>query len=310
MSTAQTLSGRVAIVTGGARGIGLAIVEELHRRGASVLIADSGASIAGADPDPSVAQSIAAKLGANAAAFGEDLSQAGAVERAVQSAVKTYGAIDIVINNAAILRDSFIFKTSRENWEQVIATNLTAPFALLAAATPLMREQQKNGRAPGRIVNIVSSAGLFGNFGQSAYASAKAGLVGLTRVVAMDMSRSKVTCNAIAPFAATRVTESIQPANEAQAAYKQRALRIPAHYVARLAAFLSSNAHDLTGQIFGVRGRELLLFSQPRPVARTLMSAGTAWDEAALAQAINGEMAAGLTDLATDLEFFNTEPIV
>ena len=310
MSTAQTLSGRVAIVTGGARGIGLAIVEELHRRGASVLIADSGASIAGADPDPSVAQSIAAKLGANAAAFGEDLSQAGAVERAVQSAVKTYGAIDIVINNAAILRDSFIFKTSRENWEQVIATNLTAPFALLAAATPLMREQQKNGRAPGRIVNIVSSAGLFGNFGQAAYASAKAGLVGLTRVVAMDMSRSKVTCNAIAPFAATRVTESIQPANEAQAAYKQRALRIPAHYVARLAAFLSSNAHDLTGQIFGVRGRELLLFSQPRPVARTLMSAGTAWDEAALAQAINGEMAAGLTDLATDLEFFNTEPIV
>ena len=310
MSTAQTLSGRVAIVTGGARGIGLAIVEELHRRGASVLIADSGVSIAGADPDPSVAQSIAAKLGANAAAFGEDLSQAGAVERAVKSAVKTYGAIDIVINNAAILRDSFIFKTSRENWEQVIATNLTAPFALLAAATPLMREQQKNGRAPGRIVNIVSSAGLFGNFGQSAYASAKAGLVGLTRVVAMDMSRSKVTCNAIAPFAATRVTESIQPANEAQAAYKQRALRIPAHYVARLAAFLSSNAHDLTGQIFGVRGRELLLFSQPRPVARTLMSAGTAWDEAALAQAINGEMAAGLTDLATDLEFFNTEPIV
>ena len=310
MSAVQTLSGRVAIVTGGARGIGLAIVEELHRRGASVLIADSGVSIAGADPDPLIAQSIAARLGVNATAFGEDLAKVGAAERAVQFAVKAYGAIDIVINNAAILRDSFIFKASRENWEQVIATNLTAPFAMLAAATPLMREQQKNGRVPGRIVNIVSSAGLFGNFGQAAYASAKAGLVGLTRVVAMDMSRSKVTCNAIAPFAATRVTESIQPANDAQAAYKQRALRIPAHYVARLAAFLSSNAHDLTGQLFGVRGRELLLFSQPRPVARTLMSAGTAWDETALAQAIHGEFATGLTDLATDLEFFNTEPIV
>lgn len=310
MSTVQTLSGRVAIVTGGARGIGLAIVEELHRRGVSVLIADSGVSIGGSDPDPSVAQSIAARLGANAAAFSEDLSNAGAAQRAVQSAVKAYGAIDIVINNAAILRDAFIFKASRENWDQVIATNLTTPFALLAAATPLMREQQKNGRAPGRIVNIVSSAGLFGNFGQAAYASAKAGLVGLTRVVAMDMSRSKVTCNAIAPFAATRVTESIQPASDAQSAYKQRALRIPAHYVARLAAFLSSNAHDLTGQLFGVRGRELLLFSQPRPVARTLMSAGTAWDESVLAQSVNGELAAGLTDLATDLEFFNTEPVV
>jgi NAD(P)-dependent dehydrogenase (short-subunit alcohol dehydrogenase family) len=310
MSADLALAGRVAIVTGGARGIGLAIVEELHRRGASVVIADSGVSIAGADPDPSVAQSIAAKFDANAMAFGEDLSKAGAVERAVQFAVKAYGAIDIVVNNAAILRDSFIFKASRENWDQVIATNLTVPFALLAAATPLMREQQKNGRAPGRIVNIVSSAGLFGNFGQAAYASAKAGLVGLTRVVAMDMSRSKVTCNAIAPFAATRVTESIQPANDAQAAYKQRALRIPARYVARLVAFLSSNAHELTGQLFGVRGRELLLFSQPRPVARALMSAGTEWNEAELAQAISGELSVGLTDLATDLEFFNTEPIV
>ena len=310
MSAGQSLSGRVAIVTGGARGIGLAIVEELHRHGAAVLVADSGVSIAGADPDPSVAQSIADKLGAKVAAFGEDLSIAGAAERAVQAATKTFGAIDIVVNNAAILRDSFIFKASRENWEQVIATNLTAPFALLAAATPVMREQQKNGRVPGRIVNIVSSAGLFGNFGQAAYASAKAGLVGLTRVVAMDMSRSKVTCNAIAPFAATRVTESIQPANDAQLAYKQRALQIPAHYVARLAAFLSSNAHDLTGQLFGVRGRELTLFSQPRPVARVLMSAGTRWDESELAQAISGEFANALTNLATDLEFFNTEPIV
>jgi NAD(P)-dependent dehydrogenase (short-subunit alcohol dehydrogenase family) len=310
MTTEQTLSGRVAIVTGGARGIGLAIVEELHRHGASVLIADSGVNIAGGEPDPAVAQSVAAQLGARATPFCEDLSATGAAERAVKSAVSAYGAIDIVVNNAAILRDSFIFKSNRENWDQVIATNLSVPFALLAAATPLMRDQQKNGRAPGRIVNIVSSAGLFGNFGQAAYASAKAGLMGLTRVVAMDMSRSKVTCNAIAPFAATRVTESIQPANDAQAAYKQRALRIPAHYVARLATFLSSNAHDLTGQLFGVRGRELLLFSQPRPIARTLMSAGTAWDEAALAQAINADLAAGLTDLATDLEFFNSEPIV
>jgi NAD(P)-dependent dehydrogenase (short-subunit alcohol dehydrogenase family) len=310
MNEAQLLSGRVAIVTGGARGIGLAAAEELYRKGASVVIADSGAPIAGGQSDPGVAQSVAAKMGANAAAFGEDLALGGAAERAVQFAVKSFGAVDIVVNNAAILRDAFIFKANRENWEQVLATNLTVPFALLAAATPLMREQQKNGRAPGRIVNIVSSAGLFGNFGQAAYASAKAGLVGLTRVVAMDMSRSKVSCNAIAPFAATRVTESIQPANDAQADYKRRALRVPAHYVARLVAFLSSNAHDLTGQIFGVRGRELFLFSQPRPVARRLMAAGPSWDERALAQAFDAEFSAALTDLTTDLEFFNTEPIV
>src|SRR5690606_852983 len=153
-------------------------------------------------------------LGDRAAAFVEDISAPGAAEQAVKLAVARVGAIDIVVNNAAILRGAFIFQAERGNWERVITNNLTGAFAVLAAATPAMREQQKAGRAPGRIVNIVSSAGLFGNFGQSAYASAKAGLVGLTRVVAMDMARSKVACNAIAPFAATRVTETIQPANE------------------------------------------------------------------------------------------------
>lgn len=310
MSAGQALAGRVAIVTGGARGIGLAIVEELHRLGAAVLIADSGVSISGGEPDSSVAEGVAAKIGGNVAAFTRDMAATGAADQAVKLAVDRFGALDIVVNNAAILRDAFIFKASRDNWEQVIANNLTAPFALLGAATPLMREQQKNGRAPGRIVNIVSSAGLFGNFGQSAYASAKAGLVGLTRVVAMDMARSKVACNAIAPFAATRVTATIQPANEAQAAYKDRALRVPAHFVARLTALLCSNAHDMTGQLFGVRGRELFLFSQPRPVARMLMNAGTSWNPEDLAKAMETGFAGKLTDLSTDLEFFNTEPLV
>jgi len=310
MNPGQALAGRVAIVTGGARGIGLAIVEELHRLGAALLIADSGVSISGGEPDSSVAESVAAKLSNNAAAFTEDMAAPGAADQAVKLAVEKFGALDIVVNNAAILRDAFIFKASRENWEQVIANNLTAPFMLLAAATPLMREQQKNGRAPGRIVNIVSSAGLFGNFGQSAYASAKAGLLGLTRVVAMDMARSKVACNAIAPFAATRVTATIQPANEAQAAYKERALRIPAHYVARLTALLCSNVHDLTGQLFGVRGREMFLFSQPRPLARVLMNEGNSWNLDELAKAMEAGFAGKLTDLGTDLEFFNTEPIV
>lgn len=310
MSAPAMLAGRVAIVTGGARGIGLAISEELHRRGAAVVVADSGVSIAGDDPDAGVAASVAQKLGAGAAAFTEDIAAPGAAEQAARLAVEKFGALDIVVNNAAILRDAFIFKAARDNWERVIANNLTAPFALLAAATPLMREQQKGGRAPGRIVNIVSSAGLFGNFGQAAYASAKAGLVGLTRVVAMDMARSKVACNAIAPFAATRVTETIQPANDAQAVYKERALRIPAHYVARLAAFLASNGHDFSGQLFGVRGRELMLFSQPRPVARTVMQEGCTWDPGELAKSIESSLAAGFTDLGTDLEFFNTEPLV
>src|SRR6266850_1384357 len=264
MNAGQALAGRVAIVTGGARGIGLAVVEELHRLGAAVLVADSGVSISGSEPDSSVAQTVAAKLGGNAAAFTEDMAATGAADRAVKLAVWKFGALDIVVNNAAILRDALIFKASRDNWEQVIANNLTAPFALL----------------------------------------------GLTRVVAMDMARSKVACNAIAPFAATRVTATIQPANEAQAAYKERALRIPAHYVARLTALLCSNAHDITGQVFGVRGRELFLFSQARPVARTPMNPGTSWGLEDLAKTMETGFAGKLTDLGTDLEFFNTEPLV
>ena len=310
MSAPLLLEGRVAIVTGGARGIGLAISEALHRLGASVLIADNGVSISGDDPDRSVAETVAVKLGDRALAFSTDMAAAGAAEAAVKLAADRFGAVDIVINNAAILRDALIFKGTRDNWDRVIGNNLSAAFSLLAAVTPLLREQQKNGRAPGRIVNIVSSAGLFGNFGQSAYASAKAGLFGLTRVVAMDMARSKVGCNAIAPFAATRVTESIQPANEAQASYKERALRIPAQHVARFAAFLASNAHDLSGQLFGVRGRELMLFSQPRPVARIEMSANPAEDFTDLARIVDAGFAGKLADLSTDLEFFNTEPLV
>lgn len=315
MNPPRLLDGRVAIVTGGARGIGFAISEALHRLGASVLIADSGVSIGGDDPDPTVAKSAVAKLGDRALDFADDIAAAGAAEAAVRLALDRFGAVDIVVNNAAILRDALIFKASRDNWDRVVGTNLSAAFALLAAATPLMREQQKNGRAPGRIVNIVSSAGLFGNFGQAAYASAKAGLLGLTRVVAMDMARSQVACNAIAPFAATRVTESIQPANEAQASYKARALRIPARHVARLVALLASNAHEFTGQLFGVRGRELFLFSQPRPVARVEMAVGDAGDIDAgaidvLARLVGTGFAGKMADLSTDLEYFNTEPLI
>ncbi|MBX9965611.1 MAG: SDR family NAD(P)-dependent oxidoreductase [Burkholderiales bacterium] len=304
------LTNRVALVTGGARGIGLAIARTLQAQGAAVLIADNGASIGGDDPDPKVADAAASALGERAAAFTADLSEPGNAEAAVQAAIARFGAVDLVVNNAAILRDGFIFKTRRDDWERVLRVNLHTPLAVLAAATPAMREQAKAGRAPGRIVNIVSSAGLIGNFAQSAYASAKAGLVGLTRVVAMDLARSGITCNAVAPFAATRVTDSIQPANEAQAEYKARALRIPAEYVARLTAFLLSDANRYTGQIFGVRGRETFLFSQPRPVERAVTAPLAESNPAALGAALEAAFAGHLATLETDLELFNTDPVL
>lgn len=312
MSTGE-LAGRVALVSGGGRGVGAAIARDLAAHGASVVVADSGTSISGDGADPRVATELAAELGA--AAFTGSIASPGAAAQAVDLAAKRFGGLDILINNAAILRDAFVFKAEPLDWEAVIRTNLSAAFYLTNAATPVMRAQAKEGRGAtpyvwGRIVNIVSTAGFYGNYGQAAYASAKAGLMGLTRVTALDMARSGVTCNAVAPFAATRVTDTIKPANDAQAEYKARALRVAPSHVARFVAYLCApQAQDVSGQLFGVRGREVFLFSQPRPAARAV-SADEDWDTTRLAAAVASELAPQFTELDTDLEAFNTDPVI
>jgi NAD(P)-dependent dehydrogenase (short-subunit alcohol dehydrogenase family) len=315
------LEGRSAIVTGAGRGIGRAIAEALVAEGAKVIVADNGASISGEDGDPEVARDTAKALndrmrGKNALAFSESVASPGVARQLVDLAVKDFGGIDIVVNNAAILRDAFVFRADPRDWDAVIRTNLSSAFYLINAASAVMREQGKSGRGGpdskgngydwGRIVNIVSSAGLYGNLGQAAYASAKAGLFGLTRVTAMDLQRANITVNAVAPFAKTRVTDIIQPANDAQKAYKERALKIGAHHVAALVTSLASPAaRTITGQLFGVRGREVFLFSQPRPVATLVVD-----QPATLAQDLATKFAGQFTDMTTDLEAFNTEPLV
>ncbi|MFI5001080.1 MAG: SDR family NAD(P)-dependent oxidoreductase [Reyranellales bacterium] len=306
------LEGRAAIVTGAGRGIGRAIAEALIAEGASVIVADNGASIAGDGGDPDVSRETAATLGKKAIAFSESIASPGVAKQLVDLAIKSFGGIDIVVNNAAILRDAFVFRMDPRDWDAVIRTNLSAAFYLINAASGVMREQGKSGRGGaggydwGRIVNMVSSAGLYGNLGQAAYASAKAGLFGLTRVAAMDLQRANITVNAVAPFARTRVTDIIQPANEAQKTYKERALKIGAHHVANLVTALASpTAKGITGQLFGVRGREVFLFGQPRPVAKLAVE-----KPAALAQDLIAKFAGQFTDMTTDLEAFNTEPLV
>jgi len=296
------LDNRVAIVSGGAQGIGLAIARDLVARGASVVIVDSGVSISGEPAQPGLADLVVKDL-PRAAALSGDIAEVA--QSAVALAQERFGAVDIVVNNAAIIRDGFIFKSDPAAWDAVLRTNLTGAQRLLAAATPVMREQAKGARAPGAIVNIVSTAGIYGNFGQSAYGAAKAGLIGLTRAVAHDLARSGIRCNAVAPFAATRVTESIKPANDAQAAYKEKALKVPAACVARLVSFLASDAAaSVNGQLFGVRGREVFVFSQPRPRERVVQPRD-GFDSALMKQ-----LEPGFADLVTDLEAFSGDPIL
>ena len=311
------LQGRVAIVTGGGRGIGRAIAESLIAEGAQVVVADNGTSITGDGGDPEVARAAVTELNDKAGAkralaFTESVASPGVGKQLVDLAVRTFGGIDIVVNNAAILRDAPVFRAAPADWDAVIRTNLSAAFYLINAASIVMRDQGKSGRGGkegydwGRIVNIVSSAGLYGNLGQAAYASAKAGLFGLTRVTAMDLAPAQITANAVAPFAHARVTDSLQPAYDAQTADRERALKISAHHVANLVTALCSPAGKaITGQLLGVRGREVFLFGQPRPLAR--LEAGA---PDTLAQDVMDKLGGQFTDLSTNIEAFDTAPLV
>ena len=307
------MEGRVALVTGAARGIGRAVSEEFIRSGVRVVMVDNGVEINGTEPDQSIINEVADSLGDQARGICLDVGSFESAQKAVETAIESWGRLDIVVNNAAILRDHFIFKASPKDFEEVVRVNLASAYYILAAATPIFREQAKTATTEspyewGRIVNIVSTAGFYGNFGQSSYASAKSGLMGLTRTVALDMMRSGITANAIAPFAKSRVTETIIPANDEQKVYKDRAMSISADYVAKIVGAICSDAgRKINGQLIGVRGREVFLFSQPRPIS-SIDIESESWDINSVADIVNEEFGSEFLPLKSDLEEFNYEP--
>jgi NAD(P)-dependent dehydrogenase (short-subunit alcohol dehydrogenase family) len=311
----KILDQRISIITGGARGIGKAISESLAKEGCKVIIIDPGYTIDGNFDEKNIAEKtaeeISNKYNVETLAITKDISIEKDMQNSIELIMKKFNSIDIVVNNAAILKDGFIFKYALNDWKKVIDTNLTGAFNLISQTSKIMKEQSKkdSNYTNGRIINVISTAGIWGNFGQAAYASAKSGLIGLTRVAALDLQRLGITCNAIAPFASTRVTESINPQNEAQEKYKKSALKVEAKYIGDLTAFLASNqGKKYSGQIFGVRAKEVFLFNQARPIYNFVRKNDNYIKD--MVEGFKNNFDNNLTNLETDLDAFSNEPII
>jgi NAD(P)-dependent dehydrogenase (short-subunit alcohol dehydrogenase family) len=299
-------SGRSAIVTGGARGIGLAIAQTLGLLGARVLIVDNGAALDGGPEDPAVTE-LAAMRVPGSIGLAIDIGAEGAAQQAVDTALREFGAVDLLVNNAAIECDAPIGEGRREDFERMLRTNLVAPFALAAAAVPVLRAQVKAGRRPGAIVNMVSSVGPFGRPGRSGEAASKAGLLGLTRSLAQELAADRIGCNAIAPFAGTRAVRAMPDGDGPLAGFRDRTMGLAASDVAQLVAFLGApQAAGISGQLFGARGREVFVWTAARPAASSFQPRAFDADEYA---ATIGGLRRDFVDLADDIAAFGDDPV-
>jgi NAD(P)-dependent dehydrogenase (short-subunit alcohol dehydrogenase family) len=301
------LAQRVAVVTGAARGIGREIALLMAKHGARVVVNDLGGTADGtggaATPADEVVNEIKG-LGGEAVASYESVASMKGGATIVQAALDHFGGIDIVVNNAGILRDRMIFNMTEEEWDGVIGTHLKGTFAVTRAAAPHMREKKW-----GRIINMTSTSGLVGNVGQANYAAAKLGIVGFTKVVALDMARYNVTANCISPFAWTRMIGTIPTETEAQKARVDKIKQMGPEHIAPVAVFLASDAaKEISGQVLGVRGKEIMLFGHMRPLRSIHHDRG--WTPERLAEMFPGTLRHHLAPLDTSGQFFNYDPLV
>ena len=300
------LEGKVAIVTGAGQGVGAAIAKGLAAEGAKVVVNDVGVTLQGEVENASAADEVAGEIsaaGGEAVGNRDSVAEWDAAQRIVQAAMDTWGRVDLIVNNAGILRDAIFYKMQPDQFRAVLDVHLQGAFNVSRAAAPHFKAQES-----GSFVHMTSTAGLIGNFGQANYMAAKMGIVGLSRAIAMDMQRSKVRSNCIAPFAWSRMVSSIPTETEADKDRVAKLKRMTPEKIAPLVAFLGSDkAADISGQIFSVRNNEVYLFSQPRPVRTLHRSEG--WTAETLAEMLPNAFAGDLTPLERSADVISWDPV-
>src|SRR3954465_194971 len=300
------VSGKVAIVTGAARGIGRAIALGLAQERARVVVCDIGASLHGAGTDAGPAQQVVDEIkqaGGEAIASTLSIVEPKNADAIVKAALEAFGRVDILVNNAGILRDVIFHKMSSADWKDVLDVHLNGSFNMSRACASQFREQNS-----GAFVHMTSPSGLIGNFGQANYMAAKLGIMGLSRAIALDMQRFKVRSNCIAPFAWTRMIDSIPAQSEEDKRRVERFQQMTPEKIAPLVVYLASDrAEGISGQIFAVRNNEVFLFNQPRPIRSIHRSDG--WTPQQLDQQLKGAFGPSLTPLERSGDVFSWDPI-
>ena len=301
------LDGKVVIITGGGRGIGRECALLAAKAGARVLVNDLGAGVSGADEGSAgPAEETAAEIraaGGEAVSNSESVSSMAAVKGMVEQALDTFGGLHAIINPAGILRDGMFHKMSDDDWDAVIEVHLRGAYNVTRASIEHFRKQED-----GAYVLFTSTSGLIGNIGQANYAAAKLGVMGLSRIVAMEGAAKNVRSNIIAPFAWTRMIATIPVKDEASAARVERMKNgMRADQVAQLAVALAAPAAATSGQIFAVRGNEVVLFNQPRPVRSVARIEG--WTPETLIEQALPSMKASYTDVGATASVFPYDPI-
>jgi NAD(P)-dependent dehydrogenase (short-subunit alcohol dehydrogenase family) len=303
---AGIVSGKVAIVTGAARGVGRSIALLMAKEGAKVVACDIGASLDGAGHDDGPAQAVVNEIkkeGGDAIASTLSISEPGNADKIIKAALDAFGRVDILVNNAGILRDRIFHRMSWSDWSDVIAVHLHGSFNMSRACATHFREQNS-----GSFIHMTSTSGLVGNFGQANYMAAKLGIVGLSRGIALDMERFKVRSNCIAPFAWTRMIDSIPTETEEEKKRVARLREMTPEKIAPMAVFLGSDqAEGISGQIFGVRNNEIYLFNQNRPIRTLQRSDG--WTPEKIAAQLKSAFASSFTPLERSGDVFSWDPV-